>query len=60
MTPHINMFNVVWILYHELSAKLMKLINFTEAEVNVKNKIIDILNQHVSICECLILKRKTH
>ena len=45
-------------LYHEFSAKEMKLIDFTEVKVNVKNKIINILNQSESICECLIKKRE--
>ena len=44
MPPHINVFNVVWMLHDEFSAKGMELTDFTETEVNVKNKIIDILN----------------
>ena len=50
MPPHIYKFNVVWMQYHEFSANGMKMTDFT-AEANVKNKIIDILNQPESNCE---------
>ena len=51
MPPHINMFNVLKMLYHEFPLKRMKLTDFTDAEVNVENKITDILNQAKFICE---------
>ena len=44
------MFNVVWMLYHEFSTKGI-LTDFTETEVNVKNKITDILKQPESVCD---------
>ena len=43
---------------HEFPAEGMKFINFSEAEVNVKHKIIDILNQSESICKCFMTKLK--
>ena len=46
-------------LYHVFSAKEMKLINFTEAEVNVKNEIIGILNQPEFICDMFNDEKKT-
>ena len=51
MPPHINVFNVVGMLCHEFSSIEIKLTNFTEDEVIVKNKIPDIWNQCESICD---------
>ena len=44
MPPHINVFSVELMLYHEFFSKGMKLMDLTEAEVKVKKKI-DIFNQ---------------
>ena len=53
MPPHINVFIVMWMLYDEFSVKGMELTDFTETAVNVKNKIIDILNNPEFICDIL-------
>ena len=42
MPPHINVFNVACMTCYEFSYKEMKLTDFTEAEINVKYKIIGI------------------
>ena len=51
MPPHINVFNVVSMLYHEFSVNGIKLSDFKEADVDVKNKITGILNKPDSICD---------
>ena len=51
MPPHINVFNVVGMLCHEFPAFEIKLTDFTEAEVNAKNKIPDFWNRCDSICD---------
>ena len=51
MPPHINVFNVIRMVYREISAKGMKVTDFTEAEVSVKNKIVDIFSQLESISD---------
>ena len=51
MPPHIIMLNLAWMLYQEFPTKGIKLTDFTEVKVNVKNKILYILTQPESICD---------